>query len=284
MIPVLTQPARHEGMCAQSPQVVALIPCRDGEKTVSRTVQSLLDQTVETAVVVADDASVDNTPQILRNFEIATSGKVRHVRYHRREPKDYGRVPALLNMALEAAPSAPHYMISGDDSLYPRHYVEEVVGFMEREGVDICSGYFGEHERILPSGSGRVISSSILRKIAPFPRSIGWESWMLYKAMAMGRKVAVYPVEFYHSRGYSLRSTLTFGFSAYLNGVPLIFTMARTLKTLVTGIHSPLNAISITFGHLEYMLRRPERFDIAPFVYDFHKKRIKKTINELLGL
>jgi hypothetical protein len=101
---------------------------------------------------------------------------------------------------------------------------------------------------------------------------------MIYKAQSLGRKTAIYPLKYEHKREYSFTSTRTFGYSAYVNGVPFIFILFRAVKSLILGIHTPLNAISIPLGYLEYMIKRPERLDSARFVENVHKWRIKKTI------
>lgn len=97
-------------------KVAILIPCRDGELTLRVTIESLLNQTVKTFIAVADDASVDDTPKILK--EQSETGRVHSVRYPRREPRNYAKVPVLLNMLLGVLSPADFYMISGDDCIY----------------------------------------------------------------------------------------------------------------------------------------------------------------------
>jgi glycosyltransferase involved in cell wall biosynthesis len=260
--------------------VTVLIPCRDGESTLRATIKSLLNQTVKTFIVVADDASVDDTPKILKEF--SETDRVHSVRYPRREPKNYARVPVLLNMAAKIAQESDFYMISGDDCFYPPDYISNLIEFMQRDKVELAAGFCGDEIPAAPHGSGRVISAALFKEITPFPQSIGWESWMLYKTMSMGKKIAVYPIRFEHGRKYSLGSTWTFGHSAYVNGVPFIFTVLRSVKSLVLGTHTPINALSIVLGHLEYMLRKPEKLDCAKFTSNWHKWRIKQFIRSKL--
>jgi len=259
------------------PKVTVLIPCRDGEKTLRNTIISLLNQTADTYIAVADDASVDSTSTILKEFS-ATS-KVLSVRYPRREPRNYARVPVLLNMILNVYPDSDFFMISGDDSVYPKNYISMITEFMNKEKVDIASGYFENYNPTsVPSGSGRVISSNFFKKITPFPPNIGWESWVLYKALSLGRKVAVYPIKFQHIRKYSIQSLWTFGHSAYLNGTPLIFTIGRSVKAFLFKEHTLLGALAIVSGHVEYILRHPTTLDTAQFVNELQKWRIKSKI------
>jgi len=261
------------------PKVTVLIPCRDGEKTLPATIRSLLGQTVTTFVAVADDASIDNTPKILE--ELSNTQRVRFVRYPKREPRDYARVPVLLNMLLAIVPSARFYMISGDDSIYPPVYLEKLIALMQNDGVDLASGYHdaGNFKHLsFPSGSGRLVTATLFKRITPFPNSIGWESWVIYKTQILGRKVAIYPVRYEHKRKYSVGSTRTFGYSAYVNGVPFIFTFFRVMKSLVTGIHSPINAMAILLGHLEFIFRNVEKLDTALFVRNMDWWRMKQFI------
>ncbi len=260
-------------------KVSVLIPCRDGESSLQTTVESILNQTVDTFVAVADDASVDDTPKILK--KLSGTGRVLSVRYHKREPRNYARVPVLLNMLLNVLPPADFYMISGDDCVYPLDYLEKLITFMRNDKVDLASGCHdikNFSHLTLPSGSGRLISVKLFKKITPLPNSIGWESWMIYKTQSLGRKVAVYSVQYEHRREYSFGSTRTFGYSAYVNGVPFIFTLFRALKSMFSGLHNPINSISIPLGQLEYMIKGATKLDCASFVNNMYKWRIKQSI------
>jgi len=265
------------------PKVTALIPCRDGEKTIRNTIVSLLNQTVETFIAVADDASIDNTPIILK--ELSETGRVRSIRYPRREPRNYAKVPVLLNMALNICPDSDFFMISGDDCVYPPDYAKKLISFMRNDNVDLASGCHDVKvfkHLTLPSGSGRLVTARLFKRITPLPSNIGWESWMIFKAKSMGMKVAVYPVRYEHRRQYSFGSTRTFGYSAYVNGVPVIFTIFRALKYIIFGIHTPVNAVSIPLGQLEYMIRKPEKLDCAAYVNNAYKWRIKQFLAGIL--
>jgi glycosyltransferase involved in cell wall biosynthesis len=267
-------------------KVTVLIPCRDGESTLGRTLESLLAQTVKTDIVIANDASIDSTPKIIEKIKFTFPGRIKSVMYPRREHKSYSRVPILLNMAIkETNKKGQFVMISGDDSIYPLDYLEKLINHMRNDKVDISSGFINKYSSSeAPSGSGRVLSYTIFMMLIPFPENIGWESWMLYKAKSLGKKMRVYPVKFEHSKPYSYKSTWTFGQSAYLNGSPFIFTLARSLKAMILREHTPLNALSLIFGHMEYMLRRPQKLDTSEFVENMQKYRLKEAVMRPTGL
>jgi len=265
--------------------VTVLIPCRDGGPTLRTTIESLLNQTVKTSVAVADDASLDDTPIILK--ELSKTGRVQSIRYPKREPKNYARVPVLLNMLLNILSPADFYMISGDDCIYPPEYLAKLISFMRNDNVDLASGCHDAKNYkhlTLPSGSGRLVTATLFKRITPLPSSIGWESWMIYKALYLGRRVSVYPIEFKHSRKYSVKSTWTFGQSSYVNGVPLIFTLLRTIKNVTVSDLGFINSLAVLLGHIEYYIRKVEKLDTAPFTRELQLQRLRKSIASILGL
>lgn len=227
-------------------------------------------------VTVVDDCSVDATPDILKWI---TNKRVISIRYGKRERRAYYRVPKLINAAYDASYKADYYMISGDDTVYSPRYVDDLIARMERDGVDIASGQI--NNEISPNGSGRLISERVMRHLMPFPLSIGWETGMLYKAMSLGFKIRAYPIKLRHLHRYSVRSTWTFGHSAYVNGIPLFFTLFRCFKTFLSGSMRRINTLSILLGHIEYWLKREPKLETADYVSRITKRRIIKRAEEL---
>jgi len=248
-------------------EVSVLIPSRDGEKTLPTTLHSLLNQQADVFITVANDASIDSTLQILEDFK--DFGRVEYVTYPRREPKNYARVPALINLAREIAPVAEYYMVSGDDTFYPPDYIRKVCDYMKRDGVHIASGNDVRKPRKKtgsPSGSGRILTVKAWMELTPFPESIVWETGSLFKANMLGMKTAVYPMRMIHLRPYSVKSLWTFGHAAHILGIPLLITLGRVIKSIVRRKYSPLGSLSILLGQIEYILRKVKKADIAPYI------------------
>lgn len=237
-----------------------LIPCRDGDKTLPKTLESLLNQTIPVKIVVADDHSIDATPKILEAYQVQS------VRYPRRESKNYDRIPLLINMAYKSAPPSDFYMISGDDQIFPSDYVERLINFMRKDKIHLASGH-NEHKEYsstkAPTGAGRIMTSRILKELMPLPHNNTWDTWMLYKMSYMGLEYKVYPVPKIHMK--ERRKAPTHGQAAHRLGRPLIYTLVRSLKEAVKN-GKPLLGLSIFLGHLEYKFRRVPKMDIAPFV------------------
>ena len=239
--------------------VSVLIPCRDGEKTLPDTIESLLNQTIPVKIVVADDHSIDDTPKILKAYQIQS------IKYPKRETKNYDRVSLLLNMAYRFAPPSDFYMISGDDQIFPPSYVEQVINFMIKDKVHLASGY-NKHRAYnttnAPTGAGRIISGRMLKELMPLPHNNAWDTWMLYKMSYRGLEYKVYPVPKIHMK--ERKKAPTHGQAAHRLGRPLVYTLVRSLKEAING--KPLLGLSIFLGHLEYKFRRVPKMDIAPFI------------------
>lgn len=164
-----------------------IIPSKNGEATIRQTLNSLLEQTIRpVTVIVIDDASTDRTPEILNDYP-----EIRTVCLDHNLPKDFSRVPKLINLGFsQIAAPCDYVMISGDDCIFPARYVELLLSEFERDpNLLIVSGSHMAQkivEEASPHGAGRIIEYRFLRSILPFPESIGWESWVLFKALQKG--------------------------------------------------------------------------------------------------
>jgi glycosyltransferase involved in cell wall biosynthesis len=239
-----------------------VIPCRDGEKTLPQTLDSLLAQTVPIQILVANDASIDDTQMILKEY--AKQGVI-SINYPTREPRNYARVPVLLNMLKPSEPDTPYYMVSGDDTVFTPSYIQRVTEKMKQNKTHIASGVSIQYKHRItnaPGGSGRIYTKETWNRVTPFYPNIAWESGALYKARMMGYETGLYNVEKSHINPQTPGSTWTFGHAAYLLGTPLSYTFLRVLNTIKNHDHPTWNAICILLGQLEYEYLRPERVDI----------------------
>lgn len=240
-------------------KVAVLIPCRDGEKTLPDTLESLLNQTIPVKIVVADDHSIDATPKILEDYQIQS------IRYPQREPKNYDRIPILINMAYMATSPSDFYMISGDDQIFPPSYIERIINLMTQDKIHLASGH-NKHKAYkttkAPTGAGRIMTSRILKKLMPLPSNNTWDTWMLYKMSQMGLEYKVYPFPKIHMK--ERRKAPTHGQAAHRLGRPLVYTIFRSINEAIKG--KPILGLSIFLGHLEYKVRRVPKMEIAPFI------------------
>lgn len=174
-------------------------PVRDGEKTIGKVMESLVNQTVlPSEIIVVDDGSTDKTAQILSNFEkkysfvtvIHTNSKIR----------DYKRIPKLWNMCLRR--NYTYQMIGAGDCIFELEYAEKIFAKLkENPKLVICSGDFGSKTANSPHGAGRFVRQSFFyENYEKYPEIVGYESEIIFRAIITKNEVKVFnEIEFEHA-------------------------------------------------------------------------------------
>lgn len=269
-----------------------VIPCKDGAEVIQKTLRSLLSQTIKPLmIIVVDDASKDDTPKILERYP-----QVYTIRLNHDHPRNFARVPKLLNLGFKRMPNSCRYvMVSGDDTVYPGDYVEKIVEcFRRNPRLKIASGRMEKRESKIPDklrvqsetpqGTGRMFDYAFLKRHLPFPVSIGWESDILFKGMQEGEIKCFPEIAFKHTREYGSYSIRTFGHGAYVLGYPFLFFLARSLKTFVLrDCEYPRFKVFLQLlGYIEYFLTRQKRLPIADFVKNHLNRRLVRFVARIV--
>ena len=116
------------------PHVTVVMPCYNGGKYLAEAIQSVLDQDYPyIKILVVDDASTDNSREIVAEFAAKHSGKISIV------PLEQNGGPCnAVEVGYKAAFSYYTAMLAADDMyLDPRHISQQVVK-MEATGADWC--------------------------------------------------------------------------------------------------------------------------------------------------
>ena len=213
---------------------ICVLPTKDGEDHVGKSIQSLLTQTVKPQTIyVIDDGSSDSTPRILFSISMANSA-VRVIR-HESSTRDFQRIPFLYNLALKNIPrqsDLDFILFTSDDAVYPATYMEQLLNeFKNDKELVVASGDF-EEKQILgraPQGTGRLISYPYYVSVGGYPEGLwGWESWILFKALMDERKIKSFPhIRFQHVRPYSNASIVTFGYAMWGLGYSPLMVLLR---------------------------------------------------------
>lgn len=115
--------------------VTVVIPAYNAATTVGKALQSAVNQTYELVeVLVVDDASTDNTLDVVKNF----AGNNHRVRVLRR-PTNSGGVGAPRNLGIAQAAGRYVMFLDADDELPPRACELLLAGALE-SGSDITAG------------------------------------------------------------------------------------------------------------------------------------------------
>ena len=119
-----------------TPLVTFIVPCYKLAHYLAECVDSILSQTyTNLEVLIMDDCSPDNTPEVAQSFN---DPRVRHVR---NEP-NLGHL-RNYNKGIEMARGKYVWLISADDKLHVPHVLERFVAVMEQRpdvGYAFCSG------------------------------------------------------------------------------------------------------------------------------------------------
>jgi hypothetical protein len=261
---------------------------RDGAATLDSALRSITDQTIPAKfIVVVDDGSTDQTPAALRHYEavavVRTGSTTRDIR----------RAPRLINIARDRGQTLgiPEYcMITGDDCVFPSHYVEAILKVMDSDPrLVIASGDWGVKpppDMIkAPQGAGRIVRESYMTLLGGrYPEQYGWESWILYKALQMKYRVLnLTELRFVHSRSYTRKQTLNWGRGMWALGYDPFFVLARIAKNILFA-DEPLNVssnLAMLAGYLSGFLRsdpysRPFDKDIRRYVARSQRLRLAR--------
>ncbi len=181
-------------------KVVAVIPARNEEKFLPKTLEALIHQTYPIEkIIVVNDGSTDNTKQVAEQFD-------RTIVIDRPD-RGYDAVGKSViaetfntgfQVAEQSVPDYKYLLIVGADSILPQNYVERAIqAFQENPTLVITSGVVKQEMKRVganPSVRGtRIIRKSFWTTIgARYPVKVGWETYPLFKADMLGFEV--YPL------------------------------------------------------------------------------------------
>jgi len=253
---------------------IAISARNEGER-IRRTLKSIREQTVSTYIVVVNDGSTDDTGEIAREL----ADEVIDMPYHEESHVAKPELAVSFNVAFKALENIdPKYiMVSGGDVYYQKNYVELLTRAMSRDGVVIASGLVrGEEYDTHPRGAGRIYESKWFKKNGyAYPVTYGFESTLLYKALAQSVFVATYNVLFdgratkknkikIKSLGASMKSLNYWWFYALL----------RCVQTMIKDSLS--DGLLMLYGYLfinSYVCE-----DLKEYMHKTQKRRLKNML------
>lgn len=270
----------------------ALVTVKNGEKTIARALESVLAQSIRPSLLcVVDDGSTDSTPDILAAFKGAHH--VIHVITLPDRGYDSRRIVHNWNAAcdyvLDSGKSHDYLLITSDDVVLPKDYVERLAGEMGSDPeLVIVSGNRGLAQSdylSLPEGAGRLIRASFFKKVGyRHPPYYGYEPWLIYKAMQMGYKVKkLADLTYDHERTFGVgHKFVEYGPAMRCLGYHPLFVLARVARNFVTGKAGISKRASVKML-LDYLFEGRWKGDpyfryfepeIRAYVRDLQKKRL----------
>ena len=167
-------------------------PVRDGESTIKRVTESLINQTIQPSkIIIVEDGSTDKTAIILEEFEKKYSNIVKVI-HTDSKTRDFKRIPKLWNMCLEK--KFDFHMIAAGDCIFEPEYAEKILSRMsEDQELVIASGDFGSKKSKAPHGAGRFVKQSwFFANYNKYHEIIGYESEILHKAISQNKRLEIF--------------------------------------------------------------------------------------------
>jgi glycosyltransferase involved in cell wall biosynthesis len=277
-----------------------LITVKNGETTITQTLQSILDQSIKPSLIcIVDDGSKDSTPNILLDFK-RKYGDLIHIITLPDSGYDIRRIVHNWNIACEFVKNSGkefcYLLISSDDIIFSKEYVKsllyEISGNPKLVVVSGSRGLLPSDDFSLPEGAGRLIKMSYLKQIGyRHPPYYGYEAWILYKALQMGYTIKKFnDIKYEHLRTFGiLHRFVEYGVSMRCLGYHPMFVIARIFKNLYRndiGIPklASLKMLSDYFyqnkwkGDSYFQYFEPE---VRSFVRSTQKKRLLDKIKKL---
>jgi hypothetical protein len=275
-----------------------IVVARNAAQHISRTVDSILQQSVRPELVtIVDDGSTDETGRILENY----ATRVGSIKVLTRPDFGYDirRVPSNINLASDynanGGLKTEFFMISGDDCFYPPTYADFLIRRMQANPrVVVASGrpsadgnLTREHS---PSGSGRMVASRFWSQVGGYPSKAGWETWLLYKAAQMGMETRLYDdVQFEHARPRGAQHQFTYWGAAMRGlGYHPLYAMGRIAKNALIQPIGVKGAVNMLRGYLQSQLGSEDLFlspyddPLRQFVKNDQKRRIRRIVTAII--
>lgn len=217
-----------------SPLVSVIVPCYNGEKTISVALDSLLTQSYKKIeIIVVDDASTDNSQTLLKSYQQKDS-RVRYIRLQQN-----GGAYAARNLGLKVSRGKYITTHDADDWSHPQKIEMQVAALQKSKSIKACVSHWVRSDENLHFQRWRMEEGWIYRNVSSlmFRRSV-------HKALGYWDNVSVNAdTEFYD------RIIAKFGSSSIhevMPGMPLAFgrfdpssltqTSATHLRTQFRGL------------------------------------------------
>lgn len=262
--------------------VGCVIPARNEEKYLAKTLEFLQKQTMKPKItVVVDDGSVDNTAYIAEKYGCMVVSLPSHEESWLGRPE----LASVLNAGLRVLRNLDidYVLILGADTILPLNYIEKLVTYLRKnKRIVIGSGrIFGEeYKSSFPRGSGRLVNASWWRKLnnMKYPIIWGWESWLVFKALQQGYEVKC----FKNLVMFSQRKTKLSPLKARYIGIAMkslgYWAPYALARCFYTSIKSPKLGLLMLTGYLS----KVNKTDIASFVSEYQRKRLLQQITSLI--
>jgi len=226
-----------------------LIPARNEEQIIEKTLQNLYKQTIKpNSVIVVNDNSNDKTKEIAMSH----GAKVIDFPYEHKNWVISGKLGLVFSFGMKYFnKNNSYFMILGADHILPENYVEDIIKNMKKDDVDMASGIIENEVTKSPRGSGRIFTKKAMECIDwKYQSNYGYETYAFFKIQSEGMKTLVYPIitKTQRSTGtnYNKKKFYDMGFSYKALGYPLFYGIGKGLT--IGKKYGPYNGLMFSVG------------------------------------
>ena len=256
-------------------KIAIVIIARNEQDRIENTLKSVIDQTyLPYRIICIDDASTDNTPQIIKSFQQIEffRSEIQHTSYLGKK-----ELASIINLGLEQVKkdnSIDFVVILGADTILPNDYFSKLIENMEQdENIAIASGIItGEYSKV-PRGSGRMVRTKFWKKIGLlYPVNYGFEAYLVLKAESLGYRTKIYQDLVLNTQRktgstYSAKLYRYYGMAMKSLGYTFLYSLGRSLLLMKTR---PMGGLYLISGYFSknIIFYEPE---LRKFVRDTQK-------------
>jgi glycosyltransferase involved in cell wall biosynthesis len=265
-------------------RVAAVIPARNEENFIGKTLAALFDQhTRPSRVVVVNDGSTDKTAAIAN----AAGAEVVDMPDRGYNVQGTPVLAGVINRGLQRLQErgygndGDYVLILGADHILPPHYLTAALDAMTVDRkLALCSGVIAGERSIVPRGSGRVVRADFWQGIGfRYPENYGFETYLVLKAQQQGYRVQVLKdlvtqTQRKTGRNYKKSVYISYGKSLKALGYSRLYSAARIG---LISIKNPKGGFYMIKG---YMSGDVQTYDpeLRSFLSSIQHKRIKRYV------
>lgn len=261
-----------------------VIPARNEERHLEKTLLAIRRQSIPPKkIIVVNDGSTDRTSEIAKEYADIVE-----------ELSDRGfnaiataAISGVINQGLmRVSPDSEYVLICGADAVLPANFFEVIYGEMVRDPrLVVASGRLESdpaYEGLPPRGT-RVVRADFWREVngLRYPETLGWESWLVFKALEKGMKVKRVPHLITVAQRSPIKTKIkkarSIGASMYNLGYFWVYAVGRSFRYFLS---EPKAGIEMVSGFLS--ARGMDKMDVAPWVNEYQKRNLLKSIRNFL--
>jgi glycosyltransferase involved in cell wall biosynthesis len=268
-----------------SQRVAAVIPARNEENFIGKTLAALFDQyTRPDKVIIVNDGSTDRTA------DIASAAGAKVVDMPDRGYNVHGTpvLAGVINRGLQELQGCgynndrDYVLVLGADHILPQNYVTAVLDAMTADRrLVLCSGVIAGERSIVPRGSGRVVRADFWQSVGfCYPENYGFETYLVVKAQQRDYGVKVLKDLVTQTlrktgKNYKKNAYVSYGKSLKALGYSKLYSVARI------GLISLKHPKGGFYMYKGYLSNDVQTYDpeLRSFLCSIQHKRIKRYVS-----